>query len=116
MGADLTQCSLQQALQGTGFDPVKPAVFLCEGLLYYLPQVRAVSHVVACLHMPRVPPVTCMRNSRKSLKWNKTQLHAFSQVQQGSAPPHDCASGMWNNALPYSDMQQLNPIRSATGK
>ena len=39
VGADLSQCSLQQALQGTGFDPAKDSLFLCEGLLYYLPQV-----------------------------------------------------------------------------
>ena len=55
VGADLTQCSLQQALQGTGFDLAKPAVFLCEGLLYYLPQVRVMSHAAVCLQMPGAP-------------------------------------------------------------
>ncbi|KAL3147587.1 hypothetical protein ABBQ38_014640 [Trebouxia sp. C0009 RCD-2024] len=38
VGADLSECSLKHALHGTGFDPVKPSLFLCEGLLYYLPQ------------------------------------------------------------------------------
>ena len=39
VGADLSKLSLSEALQGTGFDPAKPSLFICEGLLYYLPQV-----------------------------------------------------------------------------
>ena len=38
VGVDLSQCSLQQALLGTGFEPAVPSLFLCEGLIYYLPQ------------------------------------------------------------------------------
>ncbi|KAL3147589.1 hypothetical protein ABBQ38_014642 [Trebouxia sp. C0009 RCD-2024] len=38
VGADLSECSLKHALHETGFDPVEPSLFLCEGLLYYLPQ------------------------------------------------------------------------------
>lgn len=40
VGADLATCTLQEALQGTGFDAGSPALFICEGLLYYLPEVR----------------------------------------------------------------------------
>ena len=36
VGVDLSQCSLQQALLGTGFEPAVPSLFLCEGLIYYL--------------------------------------------------------------------------------
>lgn len=46
VGADLATCTLQEALLGTGFDAGRPALFICEGLLYYLPEVRlAVVHV-----------------------------------------------------------------------
>ena len=41
VGADLSQCTLHEALQGTGFDTAKPALFICEGLVYYLPEVTS---------------------------------------------------------------------------
>jgi len=41
VGADLSKCTLQDALQGTGFDAAKPSLFICEGLVYYLPEVHA---------------------------------------------------------------------------
>jgi O-methyltransferase involved in polyketide biosynthesis len=40
VAADLGKVTLGQALQGTGFDPSQPTVFTCEGLIYYLPEVR----------------------------------------------------------------------------
>lgn len=58
VGVDLSQSSLQQALQGTPFLPHRPALFICEGLVYYLPQVSAshlclvVVHSQPCIHIP----------------------------------------------------------------
>ncbi|KAL0046877.1 hypothetical protein WJX82_000624 [Trebouxia sp. C0006] len=46
VGADLSKCTLQDALQGTGFDAAKPSLFICEGLVYYLPE-EAVEQLVA---------------------------------------------------------------------
>lgn len=37
VGADLSAVPLDEALQGTGFDPSAPTLFTLEGLLYYLP-------------------------------------------------------------------------------
>ena len=37
MEADLAATPLSAALAGSGFDAASPAVFTCEGLLYYLP-------------------------------------------------------------------------------
>ena len=39
--ADLAATPLSAALAGTGFDAARPAVFMCEGLLYYLPSAAA---------------------------------------------------------------------------
>ncbi|DBA77721.1 TPA: hypothetical protein ACH3X2_008414 [Trebouxia sp. C0005] len=46
VGADLSKCTLQDALQGTSFDAAKPSLFICEGLVYYLPE-EAVEQLVA---------------------------------------------------------------------
>ncbi|DBB00977.1 TPA: hypothetical protein ACH3X1_000884 [Trebouxia sp. C0004] len=48
VGADLSRCTLQDALQGTGFDAAKPSLFICEGLVYYLPE-EAVEQLVASI-------------------------------------------------------------------
>ena len=37
--ADLAKTPLAKVLESNGFDPSKPALFTCEGLLCYLPQV-----------------------------------------------------------------------------
>ena len=39
VGADLASAPLAEALTSKGFDPSKPALFTCEGILCYLPQV-----------------------------------------------------------------------------
>ena len=51
VGADLSKVLLKDALQGTGFDPAKPSLFICEGLLYYLPQVTlSLSSIIMHIH------------------------------------------------------------------
>ena len=37
--ADLAKTPLAKVLESNGFDSSKPALFTCEGLLCYLPQV-----------------------------------------------------------------------------
>ena len=39
VGADLATTPLAEALTSKGFDPTMPALFTCEGILCYLPQV-----------------------------------------------------------------------------
>ena len=41
VGVDLSQYSLQEALQETGFQTRAPSLFICEGLVYYLPQASS---------------------------------------------------------------------------
>ncbi|GBF97237.1 hypothetical protein Rsub_09928 [Raphidocelis subcapitata] len=54
IAADLSKVSLSAALEGSGFDPSRPSVFLAEGLIYYLPPqaVRALFQAVAALAAP----------------------------------------------------------------
>lgn len=40
VAADLAVTPLKEALTAKGFDPSKPALFTCEGILTYLPQVQ----------------------------------------------------------------------------
>lgn len=40
VAADLAVTPLKEALVDKGFNPSKPALFTCEGILCYLPQVR----------------------------------------------------------------------------
>lgn len=44
VGADLASAPLAEALTSRGFDPFKPSLFTCEGILCYLPQVQPLSH------------------------------------------------------------------------
>ena len=41
VAADLAVTKLATALEAHGFDPTKPALFTCEGIFCYLPQVAA---------------------------------------------------------------------------
>ena len=41
VAADLSKVTLDAALDGTGFSPSKRTLFTMEGLIYYLPPVRA---------------------------------------------------------------------------
>lgn len=43
VGADLAMTPLAEALAAKGFDRTKPALFTCEGILCYLPQVLCIS-------------------------------------------------------------------------
>ena len=40
LAADLSRIALADVLAKSSFDPGQPAIFLCEGLLYYLDKVR----------------------------------------------------------------------------
>lgn len=40
IAADLGRVTLAAALEGSGFDPSRRTLFTCEGLVYYLPEVR----------------------------------------------------------------------------
>ena len=51
VGADLASAPLAEALTSKGFDPSKPALFTCEGILCYLPQVTdPTQHVLQPTH------------------------------------------------------------------
>ena len=41
VAADLSSVTVAQALAGTNFDASSPTLFCIEGLIYYLPEVRA---------------------------------------------------------------------------
>ena len=45
--ADLAKTPLAKVLESNGFDSSKPALFTCEGLLCYLPQVESHESCVA---------------------------------------------------------------------
>ena len=46
--ADLAKTPLAKVLESNGFDASKPALFTCEGLLCYLPQVQLHKPCRAC--------------------------------------------------------------------
>ena len=51
VGADLAVTPLGDALKAKGFDLTKPALFTCEGILCYLPQVCTRSGSYSALMM-----------------------------------------------------------------
>lgn len=55
VGADLATTPVAEALTTHGFDPSKPTLFTCEGILCYLPQVRLNTPSTASL-----PAVNCL--------------------------------------------------------
>lgn len=53
VAADLAVTPLKEALTAKGFDPSKPALFTCEGILTYLPQVEPSDHLHPSLSLSR---------------------------------------------------------------
>lgn len=51
VAADLAHVTLSAALAGTGFDASRRTLFTCEGLIYYLPEVRGLVLLLVLLQV-----------------------------------------------------------------